>query len=84
MDFAMGIKELLNNDISSINLTQNIKDQEPWASYEYKSCLDLPRIKEGRLGGQFWSAFVNCDSSHVDAVQLFLQQIDVIKRLVGE
>ena len=31
---------------------------------------------------QFWSAFIGCSSQFKDAVQLTLEQIDVIKRLV--
>ncbi|KAH9638330.1 hypothetical protein HF086_006510 [Spodoptera exigua] len=31
---------------------------------------------------QFWSAFVPCATQNKDAVQLTLEQIDVIKRLV--
>lgn len=30
---------------------------------------------------QFWSAYVPCGAQHLDAVQLALEQIDVIKRL---
>ena len=32
---------------------------------------------------QFWSAFVGCNAQFKDAVQLFIEQIDVIKRLVA-
>lgn len=30
---------------------------------------------------QFWAAYVPCDSQYKDAVQLTLEQIDVIRRL---
>jgi membrane dipeptidase len=30
---------------------------------------------------QFWSAYVPCDAQYLDAVQLTLEQIDLIKRL---
>lgn len=45
---------------------------------------DLPRLRKGRVGAQFWSAYVSCGSQYKDAVQLFMEQIDVIKRLVNE
>lgn len=32
---------------------------------------------------QFWSAYVPCSSQHMDAVQLTLEQIDLIRRLVN-
>jgi membrane dipeptidase len=34
------------------------------------------------LSPQFWSAYVPCSSQHLDAVQLTLEQIDLIRRLV--
>lgn len=33
---------------------------------------------------QFWSAFVPCATQNKDAVQLTLEQIDVIKRLIDK
>lgn len=33
---------------------------------------------------QFWSAYVPCSTQHLDAVQLALEQIDVIRRLVAK
>ena len=34
--------------------------------------------------GQFWSSYIGCDASHKDAVQLFMEQVDVTKRLVSD
>ncbi|XP_072321175.1 dipeptidase 1 [Eucyclogobius newberryi] len=42
---------------------------------------NIPKIKEGRLGAQFWSAFVHCDTQNKDAVRQTLEQIDVIHRM---
>ena len=33
------------------------------------------------VGGQFWSAYMGCSTQYKDATQLFMEQIDVIKRL---
>ena len=33
---------------------------------------------------QFWSAYIGCDAQHSDAVQLFMEQVDVIKRLAAD
>nr|CAD7586528.1 unnamed protein product [Timema genevievae] len=33
---------------------------------------------------QFWSAYIPCSTQHLDAVQLALEQIDVIRRLVDK
>ena len=41
-------------------------------------------VRKGQMGGQFWSAFIGCDAQFHDAVQLFLEQIDVIKQMVAK
>lgn len=53
------------------------------------SHTDLERMKQGRVGGQFWSAFVECpdiedldDASH--SVRDTLEQIDVTRRFILE
>ena len=52
--------------------------------------VDLPRLREGRVGGTFWSAFVSCpvnasydfsDSTYAESVSTTLAQIDLIRRL---
>ncbi|XP_067009090.2 dipeptidase 1 [Anabrus simplex] len=53
---------------------------EPWARSNW-SHTDLPRLKKGMVGAQFWSAYVPCGAQYLDAVQLTLEQIDLIKRL---
>ena len=34
------------------------------------------------VGAQLWTAYAPCGSQHKDAVQITLEQIDLIKRLV--
>ena len=36
------------------------------------------------MGGQFWSSFISCKAQFHDAVQLFLEQIDVIRQMVAK
>ncbi|XP_069030508.1 dipeptidase 1 [Embiotoca jacksoni] len=42
---------------------------------------NIPKIKQGRLGAQFWSAYVPCETQDKDAVRQTLEQIDVVHRL---
>lgn len=42
---------------------------------------NIPKIKQGRLGAQFWSAYVPCDTQYKDAVRQTLEQIDVVHRM---
>lgn len=51
--------------------------------------VDLPRLKAGKVGGAFWSAFVGCpkngtdfsDPNYAEAVAQTLSQIDLLQRL---
>lgn len=44
---------------------------------------DLARLRQGRVGAQFWSVFVSTDLSGADAVQATIEQIDVTRRLIA-
>lgn len=43
---------------------------------------DIPRLRDGRLGGQFWSVYVSANMSEPEAVQATKEQIDFVKRLI--
>jgi len=66
----------------------NLNEREPWANHPWAhgntsyGHTSIPLIREGRLGGQFWAAYVSCSSQGKDAVQQTLEQIDLIKRMV--
>ncbi|KPL68541.1 membrane dipeptidase [Erythrobacter sp. SG61-1L] len=44
---------------------------------------DLPRLRKGKVGAQFWSVYVDADLPQPQAVVTTLEQIDVVKRLVA-
>lgn len=48
-----------------------------------KMHTDIPRLRQGNVGAQFWSAYVDADTAKdKTAVRLTLEQIDVIHRFV--
>ncbi|CAL7944393.1 unnamed protein product [Xylocopa violacea] len=84
-DLAYNLYALLNNNLDKFDLTKNLSDDKIWGMNACNSCYtDLPRLRKGKVGAQFWAAFVGCDSQYKDAVQLTMRQIDVIKRLVNK
>jgi len=44
---------------------------------------DLPRLRAGGVGAQFWSVFVPADLAGEAAVATTLEQIDLVRRLIG-
>ncbi|OXU24281.1 hypothetical protein TSAR_000476 [Trichomalopsis sarcophagae] len=82
-DLPFSLYANANNDLSKFQFDKNLTDDKVWGKAACKSCMtDLPRLTAGKVGGQFWVAYVECKSQYKDAVQLTLRQIDVIKRLV--
>lgn len=43
---------------------------------------DIPRLRRGGVGGQFWSVYVRSDMAGDDAVSATLEQIDVVGQLL--
>jgi len=75
-DWPYSLRNSFNNSINDVNLDSDL------TQLYSGSHTDLPRGRLGKLGAQFWSAFVSCQSDQKDAVRRALQQIDVIKRMV--
>ncbi|MEX2435947.1 MAG: dipeptidase, partial [Balneolaceae bacterium] len=42
---------------------------------------DIPRLREGRVGGQFWSVYVSANLPESEAVQQTMEQIDFVDRM---
>ena len=43
---------------------------------------DIPRLREGGVGGQFWSVFVSTDLPPAEFVQATVEQIDIVYNLL--
>ena len=66
-----------------MNLSTNIQFSSPWSTSKW-SHTDLYRMRKGMVGCQLWTAYAPCGSQHKDAVQITLEQIDLIKRLIEQ
>ncbi|KAF6202560.1 hypothetical protein GE061_002958 [Apolygus lucorum] len=79
-DLPWNIKKFVHNQLGRFNFSEDLTQIDPWSKSNW-SHTDLPRLKAGMVGAQFWSAYVPCGAQHMDAVQIAMEQIDVIKRL---
>ena len=44
---------------------------------------DVPRLRRGHVGAQFWSVWIPADTPGPRAVEMTLEQIDIVRRLVA-
>lgn len=72
-DLPWAVRELTGPDL----------DKVAFASGEPRLHTDLPRLRAGRVGAQFWSVYVPCRLSGGAAVTATLEQIDLVRRLVA-
>ncbi|XP_059617983.1 uncharacterized protein LOC132262665 [Phlebotomus argentipes] len=79
-DLPWNIRKFLHNQLNDFHFDEDLRNVMPWAKSTW-SHTDLPRLRKGRVSAQFWAAYVPCEAQYRDAVQLTLEQIDVIKRL---
>nr|KAF7406650.1 hypothetical protein H0235_014306 [Vespula pensylvanica] len=79
-DLPWNVRKFVHNQLGEVNLSSDLGRVDPWARSDW-SHTDIPRLRAGLVGAQFWSAYVPCDAAQLNAVQLSLEQIDVIRRL---
>ena len=44
---------------------------------------DIPRLRRGHVGAQFWSVWIPADTPGPRAVEMTMEQIDVVRRMVA-
>jgi membrane dipeptidase len=50
---------------------------------EHPLQTDLPRLKKGYVGGQFWSVWIPTTLKGPEAIQTTLEEIDIVRRMVA-
>jgi membrane dipeptidase len=71
------IRELFKNDFNRFDL--NALPPEILS----KTHTDIPRLRLGKVGGQFWSVWIDPGLPRHEAVTATLEQIDTVERLVA-
>ena len=65
-----------HNDLTTVDLRQGSHQlPQPWAT-------DIPRLRAGGVGAQFWAVYVPPELSPAAAVKMTLEQTDLVHRLV--
>ncbi|UVS78000.1 dipeptidase [Actinokineospora sp. UTMC 2448] len=72
-DLAWTLRDRFGSDLDAVDLTAEHPDLH----------TDLPRLRRGRVGAQFWSVYVPSSLTGHEAVTAVLEQIDLVHEIVG-
>ncbi|MEM6455588.1 MAG: dipeptidase, partial [Acidobacteriota bacterium] len=77
-DLPWSLRSRVDNQLAEIDLTRDLRGH-----FENPLHTDLPRLRRGGVGAQFWSVYVSYRLEGADAVQTVIEQIDVVHRLIA-
>jgi len=80
-DLPHALRKGFNLKLEAVDLTQNQKGNVFEGILHKTLHTDLPRLRAGGAGAQFWSVYVPTFVKGADAVQRTLEQVDVVHRL---
>ncbi|XP_023413801.1 dipeptidase 1 [Loxodonta africana] len=63
------------------NFNNQLQDERADLNTLASTHTNIPKLRAGFVGGQFWSAYTPCDTQNKDTVKRTLEQIDVIHRM---
>lgn len=73
-DLAWQIYKLAGGSLARVNLAEPQPERH----------TDIPRLRKGGLGAQFWAAFVPCSAMREGGcVRIALEQIDIVRRMAA-
>ena len=81
-DLAWEIRSRYGSDLAAVDLRSDTS-RLPAPPGEGPLMTDIPRLRTGHVGGQFWSVYVPVEKAGFEAVQMTLEQIDLVKRMTG-
>jgi membrane dipeptidase len=79
-DLPWEIRERFAGDLAKVDLSANTAAL-PAPSGSLPMMTDIPRLRRGRVGAQFWSVFIPVEVKGPQAVQETLEQIDLVKAM---
>ena len=82
-DLPWEIRARFKSDLDAIDLKSDTSHL-PYPEDGAPLMTDIPRLRAGKVGGQFWSVWVPVDIKGFEAVQTTLEQIDLVKRMCAK
>jgi membrane dipeptidase len=79
-DLPWTIRERFGGDLSKVDLASDTSKLTPPAG-EPAMMTDIPRLRAGHVGAQFWSVWIPVATTGPAAVQTTIEQIDLVKAI---
>jgi membrane dipeptidase len=81
-DLPWEIRERFKSDLAAVDLKSDTA-RLPFPAGGAPLMTDIPRLRAGLVGGQFWSVWIPPQMQGFEAVQTTLEQIDLVKRMAA-
>jgi len=81
-DLPWEIRERFKSDLSKFDFGSDLSKLGPGPDAP-ALMTDIPRLRAGHVGGQFWSVWVPVTMKGMEAVQVTIEQIDLVKTLTA-
>ena|SRR6202522_112036 len=82
-DLPWEIRERFKSDVAALNLAAGTSHL-PLEAGQAALMTDIPRLRAGHVGAQFWSVWIPVSAQGFEAVQMTLEQIDLVKRMTAQ
>ena len=81
-DLPWEIRDRFKGDLAAVDLKLDTTHL-PYPAGASPLMTDIPRLRAGDVGGQFWSVWVPSEMKGYQAVQITLEQMDLVKRMAA-
>ncbi len=85
-DLPWEIRDRFASNLDAIDLKQNTASLPRAANAPADQAplmTDIPRLRAGGVGAQFWSVWIPTETKDAAAVEMTVEQIDLVKRMVA-
>jgi len=82
-DLPWEIRDRFKSDFAAIDLRSDTSRLAVGAE-QTPLMTDIPRLRAGMVGAQFWSVWIPVNVQGFEAVQMTLEQIDLVKRMAAQ
>jgi len=83
-DLPWEIRERYDSDLSKFDLNADLSHVTPPKPADAPFLMtDIPRLRRGGVGGQFWSVYVPAELQGPAAAEMVHEQIDLVRRMIG-